>query len=120
MINNAGLMPHSPLERRKLADWDRMIDVNLALFYSKFDNFQLNTFNGVNFEVTNIQACKEGLCLMPTDFPVRAGLLAKEIARHDALYHAEDSPEISDPEYDALVRRNAELDDHAAEVDLVD
>ncbi|MBM3596206.1 MAG: NAD-dependent DNA ligase LigA, partial [Alphaproteobacteria bacterium] len=36
--------------------------------------------------------------------------LAKEIARHDALYHAEDSPEISDPEYDALVRRNAELE----------
>ena len=36
--------------------------------------------------------------------------LAKAIARHDALYHAEDSPEISDPEYDALVRRNAELE----------
>ena len=36
--------------------------------------------------------------------------LAKVIARHDALYHAEDSPEISDPEYDALVRRNAELE----------
>lgn len=29
MINNAGLMPHSPLERLKLADWDRMIDVNI-------------------------------------------------------------------------------------------
>ena len=29
MLNNAGLMPHSPLERRKLADWDRMIDVNI-------------------------------------------------------------------------------------------
>ncbi len=29
MINNAGLMPHSPLERCKIADWDRMIDVNL-------------------------------------------------------------------------------------------
>ena len=29
MINNAGLMPHSPLERRKIADWDRMIDVNI-------------------------------------------------------------------------------------------
>ncbi|MEN3112761.1 SDR family oxidoreductase [Uliginosibacterium paludis] len=29
LINNAGLMPHSPLERRKIADWDRMIDVNL-------------------------------------------------------------------------------------------
>ena len=29
MINNAGLMPHSPLERLKIEDWDRMIDVNL-------------------------------------------------------------------------------------------
>lgn len=29
IINNAGLMPHSPLERGKVADWDRMIDVNL-------------------------------------------------------------------------------------------
>lgn len=29
LINNAGLMAHSPLERLKVADWDRMIDVNL-------------------------------------------------------------------------------------------
>lgn len=29
IINNAGLMPHSPLERGKIEDWDRMIDVNL-------------------------------------------------------------------------------------------
>jgi NADP-dependent 3-hydroxy acid dehydrogenase YdfG len=29
MLNNAGLMPHSPLERGKIEDWDRMIDVNL-------------------------------------------------------------------------------------------
>jgi NADP-dependent 3-hydroxy acid dehydrogenase YdfG len=29
LLNNAGLMPHSPLERRKIEDWDRTIDVNI-------------------------------------------------------------------------------------------
>jgi NADP-dependent 3-hydroxy acid dehydrogenase YdfG len=29
IINNAGLMPHSPLERLKIDDWNRTIDVNL-------------------------------------------------------------------------------------------
>lgn len=29
MINNAGLMPHAPLERLKIDEWDRMIDVNI-------------------------------------------------------------------------------------------
>lgn len=29
IINNAGLMPQSPLERLKIDDWDRMIDVNI-------------------------------------------------------------------------------------------
>ncbi|MDA5543969.1 MULTISPECIES: SDR family oxidoreductase [Yersinia] len=29
MVNNAGLMPHSLLERRKIDDWNAMIDVNL-------------------------------------------------------------------------------------------
>ncbi len=29
MINNAGLMPLSPLDRLKIEDWDRMIDVNI-------------------------------------------------------------------------------------------
>jgi NADP-dependent 3-hydroxy acid dehydrogenase YdfG len=29
MVNNAGLMPLSPLERLKVDDWDRMVDVNL-------------------------------------------------------------------------------------------
>lgn len=29
MLNNAGLMPHSPLDRLKVDDWDRMVDVNI-------------------------------------------------------------------------------------------
>ncbi len=29
ILNNAGLMPHSPLERGKVEDWERMIDVNI-------------------------------------------------------------------------------------------
>jgi DNA ligase (NAD+) len=36
--------------------------------------------------------------------------LAKAIARANRLYHAEDSPELTDAEFDALVRRNAELE----------
>ncbi len=36
--------------------------------------------------------------------------LAKTIAYHNRRYHAEDAPEISDAEYDALVRRNTELE----------
>jgi len=29
MMNNAGLMPQAPLERLKIDEWDRMIDVNI-------------------------------------------------------------------------------------------
>jgi len=29
MLNNAGLMQHSPLERLKVDEWDRMVDVNI-------------------------------------------------------------------------------------------
>ncbi len=36
--------------------------------------------------------------------------LANQIAYHNRLYHADDAPEISDQEFDALVRRNAELE----------
>ncbi len=36
--------------------------------------------------------------------------LAKQIAYHSKRYHAEDAPEIDDADYDALVRRNNELE----------
>ena len=36
--------------------------------------------------------------------------LARIIGRHDRLYYAEDAPEVTDQEYDALVRRNAALE----------
>ena len=29
MINNAGLMPQAPLDRLKIDEWERMIDVNI-------------------------------------------------------------------------------------------
>ena len=40
----------------------------------------------------------------------RLAQLASEIARHNELYHAEDAPEISDAEFDSLVRENAAIE----------
>ncbi len=37
------------------------IDINIALFRQDFKDFQLNTFNGINFEVENINSCSADL-----------------------------------------------------------
>ncbi|GAB7553617.1 NAD-dependent DNA ligase LigA [Novosphingobium sp. 11B] len=53
---------------------------------------------------------------MPSGLPSEAEAanelmrLARQINRANRLYHAEDAPEITDADYDALVRRNAELE----------
>ena len=48
-----------------------------------------------------------------TESAARAELdrLTADLARHDTLYHGDDSPEISDADYDALKRRALEIED---------
>jgi len=48
--------------------------------------------------------------LSDADAANRLMRLAREIAHHNKLYHAEDAPEISDADYDALVRENNALE----------
>ena len=45
----------------------RGVDVNVALFRQDFDDFQLNTFNGVTFVVENINSCSQSLNGADTD-----------------------------------------------------
>ena len=46
----------------------------------------------------------------PADARRRAARLRREIRRHDRLYYVEAKPEVSDAEYDALVRELCELE----------
>src|SRR4029079_8610366 len=48
--------------------------------------------------------------LTNTEATERLAWLAGEIPRHDKLYHDQDAPEITDAEYDALVRENRALE----------
>ena len=51
-------------------------DLNLAAFYQRYTNYQINTFNGVNFEVTNIQACRDDLAGADADGSAVTGACA--------------------------------------------
>jgi iron complex outermembrane recepter protein len=54
----------------------QMVDINIAAFYSLFENYQLNTFNGTTFEVTNIASCKDSLNGTDRDGSIATGACA--------------------------------------------
>jgi outer membrane receptor protein involved in Fe transport len=57
------------------------VDINLAAFYQEYTDYQLNTYNGVNFEVTNIQACKDDLGGTDRDNSATSGRCAPDRLR---------------------------------------
>ena len=59
----------------------RHFKVNAAVFYEQFQDFQLNLFNGVNFQVTNIESCKDSLNGADTDGSSVTGACAKDRTR---------------------------------------
>ena len=77
----------------------REFKLNVAAFYQKFNNFQLNTFNGLNFEVANIGGCADDLGGRDRDLifnnsactgKQRPGVITKGIEVEAALYPSDD------------------------------
>ena len=59
----------------------RGFDVNVAAFYQTYGQFQLNTFNGINFEVTNLEGCRDALNGADRDASVLTGACAANRTR---------------------------------------
>ncbi|MCL4767531.1 MAG: NAD-dependent DNA ligase LigA [Hyphomicrobiaceae bacterium] len=59
---------------------------------------------------TSAVSRKPASALTPEEARAELARLAAGIARHDRLYYQADAPEISDAQYDALVRRNGEIE----------
>ena len=74
LLNNAGLMPSSPLERRKIDDWDRMIDVNIK-----------GVLYGIAAALPHMQARKSGHIVNVSSVAghkVRAGTAVYSATKH--------------------------------------
>ena len=74
IINNAGLMPQSPLDRQKVEDWDRMIDVNIK-----------GVLYGIAAALPHMQARKSGHIINVSSVAghkVRAGGVVYSATKH--------------------------------------
>ncbi|MHA6722178.1 NAD-dependent DNA ligase LigA [Sphingomonas sp. RS2018] len=58
----------------------------------------------------------DALPATPDNAAAELATLAEAIAHHNGRYHTDDAPEISDADYDALVRRNAAIEAHYPEL----
>ncbi|MEY2927512.1 MAG: hypothetical protein RL367_1989, partial [Pseudomonadota bacterium] len=63
----------------------RHLDLNIAAFRQSFDNYQLNTFNGLTFEVTNVAACQDSLAGADRDGSSTTGACASNRLRRGVV-----------------------------------